>query len=286
MLIDQITPFVRFAAKQNMAHCWSGDGKELIGYDHRIYFVLSGKGSIKIAKKQYELLPDTFVMWRAGTQYCYSSDEKDPLICITCNFDFTQAGNHLRVPIPPERTRFFERDKMIPETPFFSDSNAFNDTVFIREAPFLKRLMITLNEEFNKKLKYYTLQCNNILQDILLKVAYHTDSDTSSKNNELALSILDYIRLNYKDSPTNEDIGKKFGYHPNYINSLIVKYTGMSLHQYMIDCKLNNAMQLLLSSNMTIAEIADEVNIPDTQYFSRLFKKHFHSPPSSFRLNK
>lgn len=286
MLIDQITPFVRFAAEQDLSHCWSGDGKELIGYDHRIYYVLSGRGYIKIDGVRYELRPDTFLMWRAGTTYSYFSYDNEPLICATCNFDFTNVATDLRIPIPPDRVKDFKRENLIHESVYFSDHRSFNDTIFIENASNIKRLMLKLVESYNTKLKFYILQCNNILQEILLSVAYKTDENIFSKNNELALSILDYIRLNYKNSPTNEEIGAKFGYHPNYINSLIVKHTGMSLHQYMIDCKLSYAMQLLLSSNKTIAEIAEEINIPDPQYFSRLFKKHFKNPPSSFRLNK
>ena len=86
---------------------------------------------------------------------------------------------------------------------------------------------------------------------------------------------MDYIRLNFRENLTNEDIGKVFGYHPNYVNALLVKHTKMSLHQYVIDCKLNSAVQQLLTTDKSISEIADEINIPDTQYFARLFKKPF-----------
>ena len=285
MLLDQITPFVRFAAEQNMKNCWINDGKEIVGYDHRIYFVLSGTGNIEIGGESYDLHPNCFLMWRAGMPYRYQSDSGDPLICITCNFDFTMnAANH-RTPIPPCLAKDFKREKLTEDGLSFSDHRAFNQTVFVPDAAGLKSVMRNLSDAYLKKEKFYSLKCNYLLQDALCQIAYLTDN-TLRHNNALVLKILDYVRLNFRSNPTNEEIGAMFGYHPNYINALVVKHTHTSLHRYVIDCKLSHAMQLLLTTNMSVSEIANEINIPDAQYFSRLFKKYYRKSPSAFRPRK
>ncbi|MBQ8684824.1 MAG: helix-turn-helix domain-containing protein [Clostridia bacterium] len=285
MLFDQITPFVRFTAEQNMSNSWVNDGKEIVGYDHRIYYVLQGRGSIQIGQENYDLQPDTFIMWHAGIPYRYLSEKLNAMICITCNFDFTSQASQYRTPIAPSRPKEFDPAEILEKDVFFSDHKPFNKTVFLPNSPNIRALMIKLKEAYTKKQKFYSLRCNNILQEILIKVAYQTD-DVLSRNNELVSSILDYIHEHFRDNPTNEEIGAKFGYHPNYINTLLVKHTKMSLHRYVIDCKLTYAVQQLLTSDKSIAEIAEEINIPDTQYFARLFKKHFQKTPSQFRLKK
>lgn len=285
MLFDQITPFVRFTAQQNMAYCWINDGKDIVGYDHRFYYVLSGEGTLTVDGKDYRLHPDSFIMWRAGVPYSYCLDEKNPLVCITCNFDFTAAANTLRTPVPPSKAKEFNPEKIIEKHIVFSDVYAFNDTVFIEEAAYIRRLVINLADAYSKKQKFYVLKCNNVLQEILFNIAYQTDL-VLSRNSELVLAILDYVHKNFRSNPTNEDIGAIFGYHPNYINSLIVKHTKISLHRYVIECKLSHAMQLLLTSNQSISEIASAINMPDPQYFSKLFKKYYKKSPSAFRLNK
>lgn len=285
MLFDQITPFVRFVAEQNMSNSWVNDGKEIVGYDHRIYYVLQGHGSIQIGKEHYDLQPDTFIMWRSGIPYRYLSEKANAMICITCNFDFTSKLCHLRTPIAPSRTKEFNKDGILEKDIHFTDHEPFNKTVFLPNSPNIRALMVKLEETYTKKQKFYSLRCNNVLQEILIKTAYQTD-DVLSRNNELVSSILDYIHEHFRENPTNEEIGAKFGYHPNYVNALLVKHTKMSLHQYVIDCKLNSAVQQLLTTDKSISEIADEINIPDTQYFARLFKKHFQKTPSQFRLNK
>jgi len=49
--------------------------------------------------------------------------------------------------------------------------------------------------------------------------------------------------------------------------------------------KLERAAQLLLSTTLTIAEIAYELGFSDPAYFSRIFKKNFGQTPSEFQEN-
>ena len=285
MLFDQITPFVRFTAEQDLSNCWRNDGKELVGYDHRIYFVLKGHGFLNVGDNRYSLEPNTFIMWRAGTPYSYFTQKEDAMICITCNFDFTTVSFDKRTPIAPSLRKEFNPKLLLEEKIFFSDYPPLNDVVFLPNFPTIRPLMVKLEETYSKKQKFYSLRCNNILQEIMIRLAYQTD-EVLSGSNELVSDILDYIREHFRETPTNEEIGAKFGYHPNYVNALLVKHTGMSLHKQVLDAKLTFAVQQLLTSSRSIKEIADEINIPDTQYFSRLFKKYYQKSPTQFRLNK
>jgi len=285
MLFDEITPFVRFAAEQNLSNCWSNGGRKIVGYDHRIYYVLKGHGSLNVGNTSYFLQPDTFILWRAGTPYSYFTQKDDPLICVTCNFDFTMQSSDQRTPIAPSYAEEFETSEILEEKIQFSDYPPFNDTVFLQNISSIRPLMLKLKETYSDKQKFYSLRCNNILQEILIKLVYQTD-EVRSRSNELVANILDYIRAHFRDTPTNEEVGATFGYHPNYINSLLVKHTKMSLHKHVLDAKLNYAVQQLLTTDKSIKEIADEINIPDTQYFSRLFKKYYQKAPTQFRLNK
>ena len=285
MLFDQITPFVRFAAKQNMSNDYLYSGKEIVGYDHRIYYVLSGHGTLYVGSETYDLQPYSFVMWQSGTPYCYYSNKNDPLICITCNFDFTLAGTDKRIPVKPSITKEFRPEQTIEGNIVFSDLPPFNHTVFFNNLISLRSLMEKLEDTYTKKQRFYSLRCNNILQEILIRLSYKTD-ESLNKNSNLLENIISYIHDHFRENPTNEEIGDFFKYHPNYINSLLVKHTGMSLHKYVLNYKLNYAAQLLLTTDKSITEVADEINIPDSQYFSRLFKKYYQQTPSQYRLNK
>lgn len=71
--------------------------------------------------------------------------------------------------------------------------------------------------------------------------------------------------------------------HPNYINRLIRRATGMSLHQYIIKTRMQKAKELLAFSTLSIAEIAQSLCFYDSSHFSATFQKHTGVTPSFFR---
>ena len=54
------------------------------------------------------------------------------------------------------------------------------------------------------------------------------------------------------------------------------QYAGTSPVNYLIKCRLRNAVWLLLHSDDQISTIAENCGIPDEFYFSRLFKKYYN----------
>jgi len=95
--------------------------------------------------------------------------------------------------------------------------------------------------------------------------------------------VIEYIHQNYNMELTNRKIADAFNFHPNYINRLMVINTGMSLHKYIINTRINKAMELIYNSDMTISEIAYSVGFKDIHYFSSLFKRKMGCSPSSIR---
>lgn len=59
--------------------------------------------------------------------------------------------------------------------------------------------------------------------------------------------------------------------------------TGMPPHQYHLNLRLNHARELLMSSSLTISEIAFQMGFDTVFYFSKLFKKKFKLSPQHFR---
>ena len=98
-----------------------------------------------------------------------------------------------------------------------------------------------------------------------------------------SISIDIKISIIYSKSLTNFDIGKYFGYHPNYVNQLIKNATGVSLHRYLLNVKMMNAVSLLENTTMPIGEIAQRCGFCDLAYFSQYFKRHFGIAPSKYR---
>ena len=60
--------------------------------------------------------------------------------------------------------------------------------------------------------------------------------------------------------------------------------TGVTLHQYIIRCRLRRALQLLARQELSLADIALEVGCSCQSHLTTLFRKHLGTTPGAYRL--
>ncbi len=68
-----------------------------------------------------------------------------------------------------------------------------------------------------------------------------------------------------------------------YLGRLFKQLIGMSFNQYLSRRRMEIASELLNTTDMTIQEISEHVGIPNSSYFSTVFKKYIGSSPSEYR---
>lgn len=100
-------------------------------------------------------------------------------------------------------------------------------------------------------------------------------------NNQLS-AILAYMNQ-HKTVVTLSSVAKEFHYHPNYLSSLIKKYTNKSFSEIIQEAKLQEACYYLRYSEASIEEIVMLLGYYDRSYFNRVFKKHYDMSPNDFR---
>lgn len=282
MIFENISPFVRFATKQQL-----NSQKKVVNYDHRFYYCLSGQGEVKLNDKVYLMQPNSFLLWRAGTLYSYKkSPDANEFEVVSCNFDYSRFAENQQTPIPPCQSKYFNSDKIISKNELFSDFIKLNDTIFLTNAIILKDLTLSLSKEYSSNNKFRRISLNHKLTEILYTVATLVDTESNNPQSVLVKNVLNYLETHYLlDTPSLSELGKIFSYHPNYLNQLVHDVSGLSIHQHLIKLKMNKAMRYLMSTDLSITEISEKIGINDTHYFSRIFKKTFGIMPSSFRKN-
>lgn len=70
---------------------------------------------------------------------------------------------------------------------------------------------------------------------------------------------------------------------PNHLNALCNELLGKPAGEIIRDRVLLEAKRLLVSSGVTVAEIATMLNFPDNSYFTKFFKKYAGTTPEDFR---
>ncbi|MBQ8040550.1 MAG: helix-turn-helix transcriptional regulator [Lachnospiraceae bacterium] len=59
----------------------------------------------------------------------------------------------------------------------------------------------------------------------------------------------------------------------------------MSPKQYLIQLRMNRALELLTKNEISVKEISFACGFTDEKYFSRAFKKRYGYPPSQLKNN-
>ena len=128
-------------------------------------------------------------------------------------------------------------------------------------------------------------QIEDMLGMVELLVQSFTDRRlvTSADTDQIQL-LLDRIHADPAKTITVEEAAIFTCRSPSSIAHLFKDLMGKSLRQYQIETKLNEADRLLRTfPDMQIKEIAERLGFDDPLYFSRLYKKHRKTAPSSAR---
>lgn len=102
-------------------------------------------------------------------------------------------------------------------------------------------------------------------------------------NTKPILSARYYISLHYREYLILNDIARYVGTNPNYLSGKFKDETGLSIRNYISKLRLNTAQHLLICSENTITQIAQEVGFEDVRYFTRVFKRYCGCTPTEFR---
>ena len=92
-----------------------------------------------------------------------------------------------------------------------------------------------------------------------------------------------YVKEHYAQSITLAEIAENIGISTSYLSSTFKTETGTGLSNYISFYRIQTACNLLRQTNEPISQIAASVNIPDTTYFCKQFKKYVGTTPSEYR---
>lgn len=115
--------------------------------------------------------------------------------------------------------------------------------------------------------------------DIVLDIQNNADAITISDSLK---HLLTFIDENYTRVISNEELCARLGCSQVSLISQFKAAVGLTPQKYITKKRLEHACQLLLSGDLTVAEIAYSCGYDDPLYFTRLFKKHKGFSPTEF----
>ncbi len=120
-----------------------------------------------------------------------------------------------------------------------------------------------------------------IISELVNVLSTATKSDHLYKN-EYIVPVLQYIESNYKSCSLTET-ADEFGLNPNYLSNVLKEHTGMSFNELVQSEKLSTTERLLLTSDMSVTDIANFVGYQNMSFFYKLFKNKNNCMPKEYR---
>ena len=150
----------------------------------------------------------------------------------------------------------------------------------------IKEIFLTLCEHYQTGISTDEL----LLQSTILRLVYILKqnavriekSTPKSNNHKIIEQTLEYINQNLTADLTLESLANAASFNPIYFHKLFKSSTGRTLHEYVEGQRIQKAIHLLISTDMTLTQIAYECGFSSQSYFSYAFKRRTGASPRDY----
>lgn len=112
--------------------------------------------------------------------------------------------------------------------------------------------------------------------------AYQDEADSSHHDEDIA-RVQHWLQSNLSSPITMADLASALHWNSRTLNRRFRAATSMTPIAYLQSLRISNAKELLRHSNLAVGEIALQVGLQDTSYFSQLFRRHCGMTPLRYR---
>ena len=275
MQVYEINPYVRFFLKRISGFLYPCP---IYAHDFRLFCVIHGSITIEAENEVHILSRGGLAVLPPALGYRLIFNE-DAVEYIVINFDFvsTSYGTPPKPPLPREqflRREVYSFDCPAPfSKPFYSDNGARFHAIFD-----------ALDQLKKEKSPVWGIVSSGLMKAMLGALSEErTKSDPNTCADETVEKVYMYVRDNLSKKITNGNIAEAIGYHPNYLNTRFLSLTGYTVHDYVERQRITRAKELLSSTSLSVAEVAEQCGFPEPSYFVKFFVRHEGVTPKKYR---
>jgi AraC-like DNA-binding protein len=238
-----------------------------IGMDYHGRFVLAiclkSSATVSVDNSLINLTPGDAILIFPYQYHNYHKIKSPEILWLFITFELNSSGiledlKNCRIQISPKTW------KLIEDLLQFYKSDRKNSDLGKNELQL--RTSLILNEIATSRQDPQTAQC-----------------DAGNPKTELVKEIGHYIRTNFDQPLSSEDISSKFFISKSHLRRLFKNMVGITLGKYIRKSRIHHAASLIDSTDYTLTEIADKCGFDSLYSFSRTFKAELGQSPSNYR---
>ena len=258
--------YLSYCGVENCMPGYRFDTEGRTGY--HLHVILKGKGTLYVDGAGTDLHFGQMFITKPGEDSWYVADKDDPWVYCWMTFDGEKAGSLA------EKAGFFKgvnyQDCHIDPQHFYALVNRVLDWPEVSPANLLLRTGIMM-EYLSLAIESYSKSTKGLRRSH----EYPTDM--------YVRYAADFIRENSATAKIG-DVARYIGIHRSYLTNIFKSKMGVSPQEYLMQCKLKLASDLLINTDNPIQEISRMVGYDNPLTFSKTFKTFYGLSPKNYRL--
>jgi AraC-like DNA-binding protein len=241
-----------------------------------INYVRNGKCYLKIEEK---IIPfqkgDCMILYPNTEHYFFTTKEKAVLVQLEFKLDiFPQM-----FPKPELKNQLLFLYQLLTHS---------QQVIKIRNNTEMNRLINKAVRELNDKKSNFDVLTRLYLAELFILISRELDKRLDFANKQTdqqTQATIQYIHSNYNQIVQFEMFAKELGVSSRYLRLNFKKKIGVSPIAYLIEYRINKALELFKDQSLSIKEIAFDSGFISQQYFSKKFKEYIGITPFEYRNN-
>ncbi len=240
---------------------------------HEIFCITEGRCSVLIGRRIYRLQAGDMAVIPARTLH---------------KTDYLSDGPHTKFVVSLTKETAAEIDGFLGEqlTPMCLQAGSVTIPTQRREAIYLL-LGRMLYEQENQPPHAHSVAkaclCE-LLTSLLRYRAQEAEHDgTPDEGMERIHRVTGYLYEHLGEEITLPHLAAHFAVSPSHLSRTFKQVTGFGLREYLVNLRIQRACELLLSTTLSITDIADKCGFNDSNYFGDAFRKAIGVSPRDYR---
>lgn len=251
------------------------------GY-YEFHVIPKGRGTVTIEGHEVEVEAGQLYITGPNVRHLQISHSCDPLFeyCLSCSIDIVDT-------IPSQYAFSAKEINIILDTLSNVYPQAFKDVYNIR-----KRFE-EIFAEAEEQVSGYYLKIQTLIADIIVdlfrtiaspdKMKFKYDLPKKAEEEILFQRLVEYVQVMHQKDFTLEEVAKNFSISTKHINKIIKAAMNMTFHDYLLEYRFKKAKHLLLTTGLSIEEIAFESGFSSHHYMYQVFRRFGEVPPARLR---
>lgn len=162
-------------------------------------------------------------------------------------------------------------------------------TLSPKEQLFIESLLFKMLKEKKEKLEGFDTYSRISLIELLITLSRispknkNTYLEFPSSLHKKISEVTAFINEHFMEDITLNLIAKKFYMNPYYLCRTFKEVTGFNFTQYLNTVRIRASEELLLTTNLSILEVATAVGYTNSTHFGRVFKQTLGTSPLQYR---